>query len=65
MADADAENNEPISNRRSAMCAGKVTFNVDLRIDTTEMRGWPPERIKALFDGIALVQSAMAGNVEE
>ncbi len=44
-------------------CAGKVGITVEVKVDTTEMRQWTPERIKALFDGIALVQQAMAGNV--
>ncbi len=41
--------------------AGGVQFGVNIKIDMAELSGWAPERIAALFAGIAKVLSAKAG----
>ena len=42
-------------------CVGKVAISIDVKIDTREMSVWSEERIECLFQGIALVERAMAG----
>lgn len=42
-------------------CLGKLRLHVDVAVDTKEMKDWSPERIKALFLGVSLVQRAMYG----
>jgi hypothetical protein len=44
--------------------AGVVQFNVSVKVDMQEVAGWRPDRIAALFAGIAQVLSAK-GAVEE
>jgi len=63
MSEKEKDNNEPLAATfgHHHFCAGKIAFTVEVKVDTVEMRLWKPERIKALFDGIAMVQRAMAG----
>lgn len=56
---------DPISNKASVFCAGKVSIGVEVKVDTREMQSWEPARIEALFSGIALVQRAMAGQFSD
>ena len=39
---------------------GIVALHVSIKIDVNEMKNWTPERITALFDGMAQVRNAAA-----
>lgn len=43
------------------LTAGIVALYCDLKISVDEMREWEPERIKAFFEGVAIVQAAVRG----
>lgn len=45
-------------------CAGKVAISIEVKVTTREMQDWPPARVRALFEGIAMVERAMAGAFE-
>lgn len=68
---SDSDNLQP--RRRTAIAtsfaqgtgtSGALQFKVSVNVDMTEMRDWKPERISALFAGIAQVLAAKA-NVEQ
>jgi hypothetical protein len=42
------------------MTGGAVQFNISVKVDMDEFKGWRPERITAFFGGIAAVLSAKA-----
>lgn len=37
---------------------GVLRFDLSIRVDADEMKHWPPQCIKAFFDGIARAQEA-------
>lgn len=43
---------------RAGSPEGVLRFNLELSVDTDEMRHWPPLCVKAFFDGIARAQEA-------
>ncbi len=42
------------------LTGGAVQFNINVKVDMDEFKGWKPERITAFFGGIAAVLSAKA-----
>lgn len=44
---------------------GLVALHVEINIDATSIGSWPPERIAALFDGLAKVKAATDGPAEK
>jgi hypothetical protein len=52
----------------SHVAGGSIQFNVSVRVDMTEFKGWQPERIAAFFAGMAQVlaaKGALEKNVSE
>jgi hypothetical protein len=65
---------DPIGSRSGLASAfthvagGSIQFNVSVRVDMTEFKGWQPERIAAFFAGMAQVlaaKGALEKNVSE
>lgn len=46
-----------------AETVGMVRLHIDLKLDVSQLATWTPERISALFDGIAQVQGAVKGEL--
>jgi hypothetical protein len=42
----------------------KLSLHVDVKVSAAEMRTWAPERIAALFSGIAAIVAARGGKHE-
>ncbi|HEX8174717.1 MAG TPA: hypothetical protein VF543_06320 [Pyrinomonadaceae bacterium] len=50
-----------VSTAFSQMAGGAVQFNVTVKVDMNEFKGWQPDRIAAFFHGIAEVLAAKGG----
>lgn len=43
---------------------GMMRFSMEVKIPTNEIGTWPRDRIKALFNGMALIKGAVDGTTE-
>lgn len=46
----------------SGAASGRIQINVAIDLDTTQIAGWPPDRITAFFGGLAQVIAAKSSN---
>ncbi|CAN5768099.1 hypothetical protein BH23CHL8_BH23CHL8_26200 [soil metagenome] len=58
---SDMHQRSPAAWQDDAECLAFLTISIDVTIPTTEMATWSPERIRALFAGVAQVEAALQG----